>query len=120
MPFSPPPPHPNTASGCRRKWIGQHGLFSTMQLLRFLLTVLAAFIIPPAVSFLSSPLCLPSSLGARHQNGRNRASRAGTPPLLAQEDGINTAAPGSSDDLCPGYPRCSGEYRDKGCDGTGR
>ncbi|CAM9197865.1 unnamed protein product [Choristocarpus tenellus] len=24
------------------------------------------------------------------------------------------------DGPCPGYPKCSGEYREKGCDGTGR
>lgn len=23
-------------------------------------------------------------------------------------------------DLCPGYPKCDGAYRDKGCDGSGR
>ncbi len=93
----------------------QHGLFSPMQLLWGLLAVLAALIIPPAAGFLTSLSCSPSSSGAWHQDSR---SSGRTPALLAQEDGA--AAPGSSDDLCPGYPRCSGEYRDKGCDGTGR
>lgn len=33
---------------------------------------------------------------------------------------LRADAEGLGDEACPGYPRCSGEYREKGCDGTGR
>lgn len=84
----------------------------TMQLLLCLLAFFLAGLIPSVTGFLVAP-CSP--LRSSRQSCRTAAA------LQAQEDDASsTAPPGSSDDACPGYPRCSGEYRDKGCDGTGR
>eukprot|EP00903_Cladosiphon_okamuranus_P015740 g14528.t1 len=83
-----------------------------MQLLLCLLSVLVAGLIPLVRGLLAAPACPPSS-SVRHH------SRSYSAALRAQQADVS-APPGSSDDLCPGYPRCSGEYRDKGCDGTGR
>ena len=87
--------------------------FVAMQLLLCLLAFFVAGGIPVSWGFLAAPTCSPSPSSAVRYH-----SRSGTVALRAEEGG--SAPPGSSDDVCPGYPRCSGEYRDKGCDGTGR
>lgn len=84
-----------------------------MQLLLCLLAFFVAGGIPVSWGFLAAPTYSPSPSSAVRYH-----SRSGTVALRAEEGG--SAPPGSSDDVCPGYPRCSGEYRDKGCDGTGR
>ncbi|CAM9973650.1 unnamed protein product, partial [Hapterophycus canaliculatus] len=87
-----------------------------MRLLLCFSVFLAAGFFPSTQGFVAVTLCPRSSW----------RQGSGTAALQAQEDGSSaaaappTASPGSSDDLCPGYPRCSGEYREKGCDGTGR
>lgn len=50
-----------------------------------------------------------------------RCSRPGT-TLRAQESVGNAVSSDTEVESvpCPGYPKCDGEYRDKGCDGTGR
>ncbi|CAM9181150.1 unnamed protein product [Scytosiphon promiscuus] len=89
-----------------------------MRLLPCFSLYLLAGLCPSAKGFSAATSC-PRSPFRQHSSRRTAA-------LQAQEDGSTaapapaTAPPGSSDDLCPGYPRCSGEYREKGCDGTGR
>ncbi|CAB1117473.1 unnamed protein product [Ectocarpus sp. CCAP 1310/34] len=81
-----------------------------MQHLLCLLAFFLAALIPSVAGFLVVPR---SPLNSSRQSCRAA--------LQAQEeDAAATTPPGSSDDVCPGYPRCSGEYRDRGCDGTGR
>lgn len=41
------------------------------------------------------------------------------------QEAASSSTPGSSEaetksEPCPGYPRCDGGYREKGCDGSGR
>lgn len=63
-------------------------------------------------------LLIPSALALLVTSPRLRAYTL----LRAQEPAETT--PGTrneaSTDPCPGYPRCDGAYRDKGCDGSGR
>ncbi|CAM9864119.1 unnamed protein product [Ascophyllum nodosum] len=69
------------------------------------LIALAASTIPVSTSFLASPYS-PNSW-------RVRATRLRVEPEVA-------APTTKRDEPCPGFPRCTGEYRGKGCDGEGR
>ncbi|CAN0063320.1 unnamed protein product [Ectocarpus sp. 8 AP-2014] len=82
-----------------------------MQLLLCLLAFFLAGLIPSATGFLLVPRSPP--------NFSRQSCRTATALQAQEEDAAATSPPGSSDDACPGYPRCSGEYRDRGCDGTG-